>query len=421
MASMWKRKPSVSAASAVPVAAASRSASLMAAAIQLAPVSRTRGARLDTTPPAPRWGPSLRRSSWENDKGPRLETMTTFSATRATIRRMAPTQRVLAAPDKFRGTATAQAIAEAVAEAAGAAGWECDEVPVADGGEGTLEALGGRVRRARVRGPLGAPVDAEWRMREQGAVADMARASGLTLAGGAEGNDPVQATTYGTGELIATALDEGARRVIVAVGGSATTDGGLGCVTALGPRRLRGVDVTVACDVEITFVEAAEAFGPQKGATPAQVALLRRRLERLAQVYERDYGVDVRALPGSGAAGGLAGGLAALGARLVPGFDVVADALSLAERLDEVDLVVTGEGFLDAQSFAGKAVGGVVDLAREADVPVLVVVGDIYADELSPEVLDGLEVVSLVERFGPDKARQDVTECIEDVVAEALS
>src|SRR3954469_13007756 len=216
--------------------------------------------------------------------------MTTFSAPRATIRRMAPGRRVLAAPDKFRGTATAAAVAASVAAAARATRWECDEVRVADGGEGTLEALGGRVRRARVRGPLGEPVDAEWRMRDDGAVVEMARASGLTLAGGPEGNDPVQATTYGTGELIATALDEGARRVIVAVGGSATTDGGLGCVTALGPRRLRGLDVTVACDVEITFVEAAEAFAPQKGATAAQVALLGRRLERLAQGYEGDYG-----------------------------------------------------------------------------------------------------------------------------------
>ena len=334
---------------------------------------------------------------------------------------MVTSRRVVAAPDKFRGTATAREVAGAVAAAARGAGWECDELPVADGGEGTLEALGGRVRRARVRGPLGDPVDAEWRMRADGAVVEMAQASGLTLAGGAERNDPVQATTYGTGELIATAIDEGARRVIVAVGGSATTDGGLGCVTALGPRRLRGIDVSVACDVETTFVDAAEAFAPQKGATPAQVALLRRRLERLAQVYERDYGVDVRTVPGSGAAGGLAGGLAALGAKLVPGFDVVADALSLAERLDGAGLVVTGEGFLDEQSFAGKAVGGVVDLAREAGVQVLVVVGDIYADELPAGALDGLEVVSLVQRFGPDRARRSAAACVEEVVFEALS
>ena len=334
---------------------------------------------------------------------------------------MASPGRLVAAPDKFRGTATAQQVAAAIATAAGRAGWACDQAPVADGGEGTLEVLGGRVRRARVRGPLGEPVDAEWRMGEDAAVVEMARASGLALAGGPEKNDPVQATTYGTGELIATAIDEGARRVIVGVGGSATTDGGLGCVTALGPRRLRGVDVTVACDVTLPFVDAAEEFAPQKGATAAQVALLRRRLERLAQVYERDYGVDVRELPGAGAAGGLAGGLAALGARLVPGFDVVADALSLAERVDGADLVITGEGFLDAQSFAGKAVGGVVELAAEAGVPVLVVVGDIFRDELTPELLRGLEAISLVERFGEERARTDVLGCVGAVVEAELS
>jgi glycerate 2-kinase len=328
--------------------------------------------------------------------------------------------RLLAAPDKFRGTATAAEAAASMAAAATDAGWDCDEAPVADGGEGTLEVLGGRARRARVRGPLGDPVEAEWRMRDDGAVVEMARASGLLLAGGPEGNDPVQATTYGTGELVATALDEGARRVTVGVGGSATTDGGLGCLTALGPRRLRGVEVTVACDVTIPFVAAAEAFAPQKGATPAQVALLRRRLERLAQVYERDYGVDVRAAPGSGAAGGLAGGLLALGARLVPGFDVVADAISLSERMADVDLVVTGEGFLDAQSFQGKAVGGVVEVAREIGVPVLVVVGDVYRDELPAAELERLEVVSLVERFGEDRARNDVLRCVHEVVAETL-
>ena len=147
---------------------------------------------------------------------------------------------------------------------------------------------------------------------------------------------------------------------------------------------------------------------------------MRRRLERLAQVYERDYGVDVTGIAGSGAAGGLAGGLAALGASLVPGFDVVADALSLTERIHGVDLVVTGEGFLDAQSFAGKAVGGVVDLAREVDAPVLIVVGDIYRDEVPSGALEGLDVVSLVERFGPERARAATTVCVEEVVADAL-
>ncbi|HEX7277427.1 MAG TPA: glycerate kinase, partial [Acidimicrobiales bacterium] len=231
-------------------------------------------------------------------------------------------RRLVAAPDKFRGTASAAQVAAAVAGAAERAGWSCDQVPVADGGEGTLEALGGVARHTTVHGPLGEQVRAEWRMRGDGtAVVEMARASGIALLGGPEHNDPLRASTRGTGELMAAALDAGATRVIVGVGGSATTDGGLAALTAINPtRRLRGsVEVVVACDVTTRFVDAAEVFAPQKGATEAQVALLRRRLERLAEVYIRDYGVDVRHLAGSGAAGGLAGGLAAAGAVLVPG------------------------------------------------------------------------------------------------------
>ena len=324
---------------------------------------------------------------------------------------------VVAAPDKFRGTASGTEVAGAIASAAEAAGWVCDRAPVADGGEGTLEALGGRARTSRVRGPLGVPVVAEWRIEGDRAVVEMARASGLALAGGPEHNDPLRATTYGTGELIAAAMEAGARRVIVGVGGSASTDGGLGAVSALGARRLRGIDVVVACDVTTRFVDAAEQFAPQKGASPAQVALLKRRLERRAQVYERDHRVDVTDIEGSGAAGGLAGGLAALGATLVPGFDVVADALQLAERIAAAGLVVTGEGFLDEQSFRGKAVGGVTDLARDAGVPVLVVAGDVYIDE----VPEHIEVVSLVDRFGDDRARTEVLACVEAVVRERLT
>ena len=335
----------------------------------------------------------------------------------------------MAAPDKFRGTATATEVAGAVGEAAEGAGWACDRAPVADGGEGTLEVLvpahptGRNVRHTTVRGPLGDPVEAEWRIDGDLAVVETARASGLALVGGAEGNDPLRASTAGTGELLAAALDAGFRRVIVAVGGSASTDGGLAALTALTPaRRLRGMEVVVACDVTTRFVEAADVFAPQKGATPAQVALLRRRLERLAQVYVRDYGVDVRGIPGSGAAGGLAGGLAAAGATLVPGFDVVADALGLAERVAGADLVVTGEGLLDAESFAGKAVGGVVELAAEAGVPVLVVAGEVYDDELPADVprRPDLEIVSLTGRFGPERARDDVLGCVREVVRRRL-
>ncbi|MGH9179015.1 MAG: glycerate kinase [Acidimicrobiales bacterium] len=328
---------------------------------------------------------------------------------------------LVAAPDKFRGTATAAGVAAAMARAAASAGWTCDQAPVADGGEGTMEAVGGRVRRARVRGPLGEVVEAEWRLvaaRDEAAgptaVIEMAQAAGLELVGGPEWNDPMRASTAGVGDLIMAALSAQPDRIVVAVGGSATTDGGLGCLSALERRaRLAGTELVVACDVDIPFVEAAEAFAPQKGATPAQVALLRRRLERLAQVYLEDYGVDVRSLRGSGAAGGLAGGLAAVGATLLPGFDFVSDAIGLPERIAGADLVVTGEGFLDEQSFAGKAVGGVVELAEEAGVPALVVVGESFGDSPVP-------TFSLVERFGRDRAMTATTDAVEEAVFEHL-
>lgn len=325
--------------------------------------------------------------------------------------------RVVAAPDKFRGTATAAEVSAAIGRAARAAGWECDEVPMADGGEGTLDALGGPNRTALVTGPLGDAVSAEWRLRRGTAVIESARASGIALVGGPDGNDAISASSYGTGELITTAVELGAHRVIVAVGGTATTDGGLGAVRALHPvQRLRGIDLVVASDVRTRFVDAAEVFAPQKGASPAQVELLRRRLARLAQIYEEDHGVDVTALQGGGAAGGLAGGLAAIGAAIVPGFDLVADELSLDETLEGADLVVTGEGFVDDQSFEGKVVGGVVDLAASLGVPVLVVAG---------EVFDGIDqrigAVSLVARVGAVRAREDTATAVEEVVAARLS
>ena len=304
-------------------------------------------------------------------------------------------------------------MARAVVDAGGTA----DEAPLADGGEGTLEALGGANRTTTVSGPLGDPVEAVWRLDRRAAVIEMARASDLDVVGGPEGNDAVAASTYGTGELIAAAVERGAREIVVAVGGSATTDGGLGALRALEPsQRLRGIEIRVACDVRLPFVDAAEVYGPQKGASPAQVELLRRRLERLAQIYEEEYGVDVTGLAGAGAAGGLAGGLAAIGAHLEPGFDLVADAIDLDERMEGCDLVVTGEGFLDEQSFDGKVVGGVAALAAALCVPVLVVAGDVM-DPLPQAV----EAVSLTERFGGERSRLDALACIEAVVADHLA
>jgi glycerate kinase len=242
----------------------------------------------------------------------------------------------------------------------------------------------------------------------------MARASGLALVAGR--NDPLRATTSGTGELLRAALDAGVRRVVVAVGGSATTDGGLGALEAL-DFDLRGADVVVACDVTTTFVDAARVFGPQKGADSAAVSELERRLERLADRYREARGVDVRALPGAGAAGGLAGGLAAYGARLVPGAALVADVVGLRDALRAAALVLTGEGRVDETSFAGKVVGHVVDEARELGVPVGIVAGDAERGVIP----DHVGCRTLVELGGSlDRALQDAARLAADA-AEALS
>jgi glycerate kinase len=324
---------------------------------------------------------------------------------------------VVAAPDKLRGTLSARDAAAAIARAASAAGHTCDEVPMADGGEGTLDVLGGANRTTTVTGPLGEPVEAAWRLSKRTAIIEMARASGLLLAGGAEANNPMDATTAGTGELIRAALDAGARRVLVGMGGSATTDGGLGALKSLSPpQRLKGIDLIVACDVRTRFVDAAEHFAAQKGASRAEVKLLARRLERLAGEYLDDLGVDVRELVGAGAAGGLAGGLAAVGGRLLSGFDVVADEVNLLDRLETAQLVVTAEGFVDAESFHGKVVGGITQLAGELSVPVLAVAGEVY-----DQVDHRLPTISLVRRFGEERARADTAACITEAVAEHLA
>jgi glycerate 2-kinase len=338
---------------------------------------------------------------------------------------------VLAAPDAFKGTAPAPAIAGAVAAGAGRAGWSCDPCPLSDGGEGFADVLAatrplsdteprGAWHETPVTGPLGRTVVARWWTDDGVAVVESAAASGLPLAGGAEGNDPVAATSRGTGELLVAAAAAGARQVLVGVGGSASTDGGRGALEAIEDAGgLAGIEVVVACDVEIRFVQAAELFGPQKGATPAQVVELADRLAAFAVEIRERYGVDVTGVPGGGAAGGLAGGLAALGARLVPGFGVVAEAVGLLARMAGTDLVITGEGRLDASSWSGKVVGGVVRAAREARVPVLVVAGAVGPGGL--EGADaGVEVCSLTQRFGQARAMRDPGGCVQEVVADVL-
>jgi glycerate kinase len=324
---------------------------------------------------------------------------------------------IVAAPDKFRGTATAPEIADAVAQAAEARGIGCVRVPLADGGEGTLDAFGGANRAATVTGPRGEPVRAGWRLHGDLAVVETAQACGLVLAGGAEHNDPVGATTRGVGELIAAAVRAGARRVLVGVGGSATTDGGAGALAALAGTDLTGVGVLVCCDVTTRFTDAARVFGPQKGATPEQVRLLTARLRELRARFRERHGVDVEDVPGSGAAGGLAGGLVTVGARLVPGFDTVADAVGLDRALGGAALAVTGEGRLDATSLAGKVVAGVLRRAAAAGTPVLVVAGTVDDDVDLPA---GATLVDLTRRFGAERSWQDPRGCVRDAVAEAL-
>jgi glycerate kinase len=320
--------------------------------------------------------------------------------------------RVLAAPDKFKGTAAAHDVAASIGHACWERNVNCTEIPLADGGDGLLDVLGGANRTSTVTGPLGTPVDAGWRLHRDTAVIEMAQASGLVLAGGIDGNDPLDATTAGTGELIDQALDLGARRIIVGLGGSATTDGGFGAIRAINAvQRIKQVELLVACDVNTVFTDAARVFGPQKGASPAQVKMLTGRLERLAQMFVADFDTDVTAIEGGGAAGGLGGALAALGGRLVPGFELVADELDVYDHLD-VDLIITGEGRLDDTSFDGKVIGGMTELAREHDIAIAAIVGDADTDTVAAWA-GQIDIVSLSELFGSDLAMREPKQCIQ--------
>lgn len=299
---------------------------------------------------------------------------------------------------------------------------------MSDGGEGFTEVLaanwardGGRWMTATVTGPLGSVVDARWWFAPPVAVIESAAASGLVLAGGPGANNPVAATSRGTGELLAESIRAGARKVLVGVGGSACTDGGLGALEAVEEAGgLDGAEVLVACDVDIGFVEAAARFGPQKGATPTQVEQLRLRLLELSAVYRERFGVDVVSIPRSGAAGGLAGGLAVLGASLVGGFELVAGTVEIDRRIASAALVVTGEGRLDSSSWSGKVVGGVLLRASSVGAAVLMVVGDLGTGALPVPGDATVELVSLTERFGRARALADPASCVAEAVRDYL-
>lgn len=331
--------------------------------------------------------------------------------------------RLLIAPAPFKGSLSAAQAAVAMAAGARRAVPEnllsLDAVPLADGGEGTLDAVqrarGGVPRSVSARDPLGRPIQAAYLMLDDGtAVIEMAAASGLPLLAPHE-RDPLRASTHGTGDLIAAAVAAGARRLIIGVGGSATVDGGAGMAQALGvglldaagqplapgggalrqlthidlahlPRNLCDVSIEVLCDVRnplTGLTGAAEVFGPQKGATPEMVRALDEGLRHFAQAVESEGYADggLARQPGAGAAGGLAFGLAAvLGARLLPGIDVIMDLLDLRARVRAADLVVSGEGQLDGQTAGGKVIAGLARLAREAGVPLVAIAGRVAPD-----------------------------------------
>jgi glycerate kinase len=296
---------------------------------------------------------------------------------------------VLVAPDSFKGTFSAAEVAAAIARGLQSGGREAIELPIADGGEGTMDALvsalGGEVHTARASDPLGRPVEARFALLDGGrtGVVETAEASGLRLVGGEE-RDAWAASTRGTGELIAAAVGAGARAVIVAVGGSATTDGGAGALEGLDQA---GVDapITVVCDVRTAWENAPRVFGPQKGADARMVKRLERRLDKLAAAAPR----DPRGVPMTGCAGGLSGGLWAFrGAKLVPGAAYVLDAVGFDDRMREARFVVTGEGKLDAQTLEGKACAEVATRSRQGGVACHAVVGRDDLDPFRARVLD---------------------------------
>jgi glycerate kinase len=325
--------------------------------------------------------------------------------------------KIVIAPDKFKGSLSAAQAASAITRGVRKAAPDAivDSAPMADGGEGTVDALvaatSGSIRTAIVAGPLGERVTATYGILGDGstAVIEMAAAAGLVLVP-KDRRDPAKTTTIGVGELILDAVQNGAQRVIVGIGGSATNDGGAGLAQALGYRlldekdepiepaggtldrlakieislRSRALDriqIDIACDVDnpLCGPEGASAiYGPQKGASPAQVELLDRNLAHFAAIIERDLGVAIRDLPGAGAAGGLGAGLVAFAhGRLKRGIDLIVDAVHLADRLQGASLCLTAEGSLDRSSAFGKTVVGVSKIAKRDNIPVIALAGTI--------------------------------------------
>ena len=345
-------------------------------------------------------------------------------------------KKIVVAPDSFKGTLSSQQVCREIAQAAGKVfpGCQVIVVPVADGGEGSVEAflsaVGGERKELEVQGPFGERVPAFYGLLDGGrtGVIEMAACAGLPLAQGRL--DPARASTYGVGQLLVHAVEQGCEKIILGLGGSCTNDGGCGAAAAAGARffrengesfvptggtlgeiaqvdvgelreKFRGVELIAMCDIDNPLygkTGAAYVFGPQKGADPALVELLDQNLRELERAVKTSLGVDLAQMPGAGAAGGMGYGMAALfGAKLQPGIDTVLDTVGFDGLVKGADLVFSGEGRLDSQSLGGKVVDGVARRAKDAGVPLVALVGQI-GEGFEPMYHRGLSAVFSINR-----------------------
>ena len=366
---------------------------------------------------------------------------------------------ILLIPDSFKGTMSSEQICSIMDRAIKRHYPEAQvtSIPVADGGEGSvdafLQAIGGEKKTLTVQGPFALPMESFYGIiKDDTAVIEMASCAGLPLVG--DDLHPDKTTTYGVGELILDAARQGCKHIIVGLGGSSTNDGGCGAAAACGvvfkdkdgtsfvptggtmnqvasidvsklDPALKGVDITTMCDIDNPFygtTGAAYIFGPQKGADEEMVKILDANLQSLASVIQKDCNIDVQAIPGSGAAGGMGGGMAAFfGSRLQMGIETVLETVNFDSLLEEADLVLTGEGKIDGQSLRGKVVIGVARRAKRANVPVLAIVGDI-GDDVEGAYDEGVSGIFSINRVAVEfkkakpRAPQDMEKTIDNLM-----
>lgn len=337
-------------------------------------------------------------------------------------------RKIVIACDSYKGCLSSSEVACAAAKGVAEVYPDCEIVrlAVADGGEGTVDALvetlGGHLEWAEVSDPLGRPVKAVYGVAGDLAIIESAAACGLTLLTKEERN-PLITTTKGLGELILAAIDKGCRRFLIGLGGSATNDGGMGMISADGfLERARGMKFTVACDVDTPYIGAhgaSRVFGPQKGASEQDVEVLEERLRGYALKILKDTGIDVSDMAGAGAAGGLGGAFRAyLGAELKRGVDLVLDQIGFDSIIDGADLVITGEGCSDYQTLKGKTAAGVLERAKRKGVPVMLVSGAIRDGQMLRDGGFGIiaaaspEEMSLAEAMRPETAEHNIYETV---------